>query len=180
MPTVFEGNAKNAIPRQTFDEAVMSAISKEGAFEAVGQSDIEAMLALEKKKDLLGCDDMTCLAEIGGALGAPLMIEFRVARVGDEWAVTSKGVDVVGARVVRRSTDLVQGEAGELLRAVPDLVDRLLRGSTRPDAGSASRPPAGTHQAAASAPGSVEQPAGAEESVPRKPVAPVAKTSAEP
>src|SRR2546428_24124 len=37
----------------------------------LGQSEVNSMLAVEKQRDLLGCaDSVSCLAEIGGALGA--------------------------------------------------------------------------------------------------------------
>ncbi len=42
--------------------------------------DVGAMLDVEKKKELLGCDNTTCVADIGGALGAELVIYGEVGR----------------------------------------------------------------------------------------------------
>src|SRR5262245_20571431 len=35
----------------------------------IARSDIEAMLGLERMKDMLACEDTSCMAQIGGALG---------------------------------------------------------------------------------------------------------------
>jgi hypothetical protein len=41
-----------------------------GGFEVVSGRDVQAMLGFERARELAGCDDLACFAEIGGALGA--------------------------------------------------------------------------------------------------------------
>ena len=44
-------------------------------YEVLAPSDIQAMIGLERMKDLVGCEnDSSCLTELGGALGADLLI----------------------------------------------------------------------------------------------------------
>src|SRR5512138_2927366 len=48
----------------------------------IGQNEIRSMLALDRQRALLGCsDDVSCLAEIGGALGAEMMVLGSVGKI---------------------------------------------------------------------------------------------------
>jgi hypothetical protein len=62
--------------------------------------DIEAMLGLENIKDQLGCDDVACAAQIGGALGAELLLTGRVAKLGDSIIVVLKLIDTQQNKVL--------------------------------------------------------------------------------
>lgn len=55
--------------------------------------DIEALVALEMKKDLLGCDDVACMAEIAGALGADFVLGGAIGQVGGTSLVSVRIVD---------------------------------------------------------------------------------------
>ena len=50
------------------------------------------MLAFEKQRQMLGCADTGCIAEIGGALGVDYIISGKVTRIA------------AGAGLPRRST----------------------------------------------------------------------------
>src|SRR5262245_55246874 len=64
----------------------------------LGQSEISSMLALERQRDLLGCaSDVSCLAEIGGALGAGLLAVGSVGRVGSVFVINVKLLDTNAA-----------------------------------------------------------------------------------
>ena len=78
-------------------------------FRVISSADINAMLSLEKQKDLVGCQDNTsCLSEIGGALGVNDLISGQVGRLGDTFTLTLTLVDTVRAEVRQR----FQAEAG--------------------------------------------------------------------
>src|SRR5262245_15063642 len=58
-------------------ENVASELSASGRVEVVTSSDLNAILGLERQRQLLGCDTeatSNCLAELTGALGAPLLV----------------------------------------------------------------------------------------------------------
>jgi hypothetical protein len=48
-------------------DIVVSEVARHG-YDVISQSDISAMIGFEKQKKMLGCDETSCLAEIGGAL----------------------------------------------------------------------------------------------------------------
>lgn len=68
MPLQSSGLAASSVV--TLDELLVDFVRKLGEHEVIGKSDIDAMLGLENLKDQLGCDEVACAAEIGGALGA--------------------------------------------------------------------------------------------------------------
>ncbi len=75
----------------------------------ISSADLDAMLSLEKQKDLLGCEENTsCLAEIGGALGVELMVAGTIGRLGGSYTLTLTLIDTRRAEVRQR----FQGEAG--------------------------------------------------------------------
>lgn len=74
----------------------------------VSSADINAMLSLEKQKELIGCSEASCLAEIGGALGVDLMVSGAVGKLGDTFTMTMTLVNPQRAEVKQR----FQGTAG--------------------------------------------------------------------
>ena len=71
--------------------------------DVVSSADINAMLSYEKQKDLVGCEsDTACLAEIGGALGADLMLSGAVGKLGDSFNVSLVLVDIRTSSVRQR------------------------------------------------------------------------------
>lgn len=86
-------------------------------FSVISQDDIKAMLALESDKQLLGCDDVSCIAEIGGALGVDYLVTGTVGQVGDTFLVWLKLIDIRQAKVLNRVSESFKGEASDLLRA---------------------------------------------------------------
>jgi len=120
MPTQFDASASN-VP-DLFDDYLLTAVQNTASFEVIGQSDIQSLLGFEAQRDLLGCDDATCIAEIGGALGVDLVLGVRVAKLENDWVLTAKLINMRHTRVDARNNQIVQGEVSDLLRAVPHLV----------------------------------------------------------
>jgi hypothetical protein len=112
------------VPR-LFDEYVLAAVQNAGDYEVIGQDDIAALVGFEKQKDMLGCDDASCIANIGGALGVDRVIAIKIARLEPDWVVTSKLINIKVTRVEARTSDMVVGNVKALLNAVPDIVSKL-------------------------------------------------------
>ena len=68
--------------------------------------DIEAMLEMEKQKDLLGCDDVACMTELGGAVGADYAMNGELAQVAEEYLLSIRIVDTRDS--IARSKSLVE------------------------------------------------------------------------
>jgi len=57
----------------TLNEIMLNEFQEVGDFQVLSSSDILAVLNLELKRMKLGCTEDSCLAELGGALGVPLL-----------------------------------------------------------------------------------------------------------
>ncbi len=84
----------------------------------IGQGEINAMLAVEKQRDVLGCSgEVSCLAEIGGALGADHLTVGSIGRIGNVYLLTLKLVDTRRAVTVRQISEKIDGGAERLIAA---------------------------------------------------------------
>ncbi|MBI3179216.1 MAG: PEGA domain-containing protein, partial [Deltaproteobacteria bacterium] len=73
-----------------------------GPFKAISSQDIRQMLAMEAAKQAVGCDDVVCLAEIGGALGADYMISGSVLLTAEVFLIQLQLMNIKQARVEQR------------------------------------------------------------------------------
>jgi len=87
----------------SIDELVQEAIHDAAGFSVIGRGDIAALLGLERQKQLSGCAaEMSCVAEIGGSLGADFIVVTDVARFGSNNVVNMKLIEVRHAAVLVR------------------------------------------------------------------------------
>ncbi len=115
------------------NEAMLSRLKASKRFSNVlGSSDFKAMLTLEQQKAALGCDDDSCLAELGGALGVPFLFGADVGVVGGRFLLNLKILRVDEATVADRRTTIYASE-GELLEGLDEAVDAVVLGALGPD-----------------------------------------------
>ncbi|MCK5690478.1 hypothetical protein KAI87_14460, partial [Myxococcota bacterium] len=57
-------------------------------YDVFSSNDIKSMLAMDEQKMLMGCSDVSCLAEIGGALGSELMVNTTLGKMGDSFILS--------------------------------------------------------------------------------------------
>ena len=125
LPVQADPSAEGQVPK-LLDEYVLTGVERAaGGASVIGQDDILSLIGFEKQKDLLRCDEGACIADIGGALGAQRLVVVKVARIGAEWVVSSKLIDVAQTRVLRRRTDFVVGESKALLQAMAGMMAQL-------------------------------------------------------
>lgn len=110
---------------KVIDEFVLSELQGVG-FEAIGNDDISVMLGFEKTKDAMGCDDASCAAEIGGALGVDYIVAGKVSTLGSAPVLTLKLVDVRNSRVLARSNRTGSGSESGLPTLVAEAVQELV------------------------------------------------------
>ncbi len=108
------------------EDVILAAVEADPRYDAVGASDLDAMIRLELHKDLLGCSDTVCLAELSGALGGDRSVVVRVTRLGAQWVVSAKLLAVDDAVVTARSIRVATGDEVSLLQTLPETVADLL------------------------------------------------------
>ncbi len=107
-------------------DVMLSELSKRG-YSVVGYSDIQAMLDNEASKSMLACDGTNCLAELGDAMGAKLLLHSSLGRVGSQYVLNFKLIDVEHSAVRNRVTRYVAGiDEGALIAEVTSAVVELM------------------------------------------------------
>jgi TolB-like protein len=140
-----------AVKAELLSEVALTEAAAVGGLEVVGKSDINALLGLEKQKQMLGCgEDTACLAEIGGALGVDYLLTGSLGRLGALYRLDLRLVDAKKARVLDRAGESVTGDEEKLVATVQRGVRRLLA-PVAPAAEKASPTPAAAQGAATAA-----------------------------
>ncbi|MFC1609834.1 PEGA domain-containing protein [Myxococcota bacterium] len=111
------------------DELLLKAVDDRGIYDVVSTDEINALLDFEKQKELAGCNDVTCFAEIGGALGVEQLILGSISKLGDQIIVSLKLVNVSGMKI-QRSQSRTRDNENLYESAVNDALDRLLGSGT--------------------------------------------------
>lgn len=91
----------------------------------ISPDDVRALLQNEANKQLAGCTEDSCLAEVAGALGADVVVTGRVGRIGDGFAVSLTAVDAKKVRSLGRANETWRGDSIALLELAGPMVDRV-------------------------------------------------------
>ena len=95
-------------------------------FEVISGRDIAALLGYESQKmAIYACDETSCLAELGAAIGAEKLLSSQIGRVGDTYIVNLKLIDVKGMRTERRAKETVEGKIDDVIVALRAAVKGL-------------------------------------------------------
>jgi TolB-like protein len=108
-------------------EALAGELRKRPGLQVMSQSDISALLGLEKTKEMLGCTDAGCIAEVGGALGVDRIVHGSIGRVGTSLLVNISSLDAKKGSHAASVSERLKGATDEgFLDALPRIVDDLL------------------------------------------------------
>jgi hypothetical protein len=106
-------------------ELLTTDISRSGKYEVLSASDIGAMIGFERQKELMGCTEDGCLAEIGNALGADYLLEASVGTIGNLRVLALKLIDVKIGKVKARESETLSDD-NELVESGHRLLAKLL------------------------------------------------------
>ena len=104
------------------DELLLAEIEKYGRYKVLGMSDVKAMVGFDKIKDVMGCDDVSCAVQLGGALGVRYIVAGSVTSLEGDIIITLKMLDVQAAVVLDRAT----ADARNNPHNYPDLIARAV------------------------------------------------------
>jgi len=97
-------------------------------YQVIGRDDIQRMFDHEQQKQMVGCDEDSCLAEIGGALGVDLLLAGSMDKVGETLLISIKLINIRTAQVERREAGRLRGATEEdAIDAVAVLFRRLFK-----------------------------------------------------
>jgi hypothetical protein len=112
---------------QLLDDALAGELRKRTGVSVLTQSDVGALLGVEKTRQMLGCTDSGCMAEIGGALGADRVVHGSIGRVGGTLVVNLSALDARKAASAASVSERLRGADEEaFLDVLPTVADALL------------------------------------------------------
>ena len=94
-------------------DAVVLELRKLKRVSVVSMEEVRAMLDLEAQKQLLGCADDSCLAEIADSLGVDGVVIGSLARLGDEHVFGLRRIDQREAKALGQVAQRLKAEDGE-------------------------------------------------------------------
>ncbi len=103
-------------------------LEKTGAFEVLAQSDLSAMLEIERQRDALGCVE-SCLVDLGASLGVDRFVRTHVGRLGETYILELSILNARTARSEGRAYEAVRGGPEKLLELAAVAVRKLPRPS---------------------------------------------------
>src|SRR5512140_3551926 len=72
-----------AVKAELLSEVALTEASRVAGLEVIGKSDIAGIVGFEKQKAMLGCgEELPCIGEIAGALGADYLLLGSLGRLG--------------------------------------------------------------------------------------------------
>jgi hypothetical protein len=95
----------------------------------IAPDQVRALLEKEAEKQLLGCSDDSCFAEIGLALGADLIVKGRVSQLGQSGFGLSLSAVGADGKAAGNVSETWRGESMSLLELLEPMVDRLFASS---------------------------------------------------
>ena len=100
-------------------------VSELGTYDVLATDEINAMIGMEKVKEVAGCDNVACAAQIAGMLGVDEMVTGNVGRLGDNLNLKLTLFDAAAMKVLRRSLKTVRNDEnlfeGVVLEALSEL-----------------------------------------------------------
>jgi hypothetical protein len=98
--------------------SIVAEVRKLGGISVVGMDEVRAMLSHEAEKQLVGCVEDSCLAEIAAALGADTILVGSASRVGDQHFFGLRRIDQNSATVKGQVNQRLERRNGEEFLAV--------------------------------------------------------------
>lgn len=121
---------------------VVEQLHESGRFQVLGRSDLAALVGLERQREVAGCTDSDCAAQIAGALDVRLVGALSIDRLGETSLLSIRIVDTSKTRVLgRASRTLRTGQ--DVAQAVGLLVGALITEYEQTRAEDAPHPVAG-------------------------------------
>ncbi len=118
---------------------VVAELSRRPQFEVLTMADLNAIVARERLKDLMGCDEVSCSYELGGALGAERLLVMKLGAIGDQYLFELSLLDVENSAPLARLTKQVAGGETALPAAVQASVAELLNETQAADQAALAR-----------------------------------------
>lgn len=115
------------IQQKNLNNVVVQELDRVGLFRVISMSEISQMIQYDQLKTAMGCDDESCLAEIGGALGVDMLVSGTIGKIGSTYVLSLKLVDVKSVKILNREERTLSGPAEVLIEHARIATRRLIQ-----------------------------------------------------
>lgn len=127
---------------EAVSESIAAEVRKQPNVQVMTRQELGAVMTLERQKQLLGCQNDACAAEIAGALDVDRAVAGSVAKLGESWTVHLALLDARKAQALAHSDRRKKGSIDDVLDLLPGMVHELFSpmAATLPSADQAPAP----------------------------------------
>lgn len=127
LPVTVGGNVSQAFS-EAATSVVLDNVRQHQRFGSVfSTKDMETLVGMEQKRQLIDCNSASCLAEIGAALGADFVLHGACSRVGSAYVVSLSMTNARTARSEGAATRTLRSEdEADVLATLPGMVAEML------------------------------------------------------
>jgi hypothetical protein len=113
-------------------DVVQGELSMDKTRTVIGRSEIERLLEYETEKQLIGCVDDSCLAEIASAMNVERIISGTMDKVGSSYFVIITELDAINVTTVARVQQRLPLNEDSLFEGIQRMTQELMRQSGSP------------------------------------------------
>jgi len=125
---VLEFASKGGVTPQQMEvlsDMLSTEIRKLGKYSVIGANDIRSTLQLEERRKIMGCNDESCAAEVGGALGVQWIVVGNIGLFGKTYVMNLKLLDARQVKLLGAVSRKIKGGQDELIDVLPEMVRGL-------------------------------------------------------
>jgi hypothetical protein len=112
---------------QSLAELVSAETERQSGARVLGIADLNALLGLQAQRDLVGCSDSDCFADVVAVLNPRYVLAIAMANLGGSQMLTLKVLDPRNATVLSRTTWTAAGaEPSAFAERLPEIVREAL------------------------------------------------------
>jgi hypothetical protein len=113
---------------EVLDSTLAVAVNDAGdGLRVLSANDINAMLGVERMKDAVSCDDVSCAVDIGGALNAELIVTGSIGKLGNKLTINLVLVNIAETAVEARVQETIRDDENMYQDGVRGATQRLFR-----------------------------------------------------
>lgn len=109
------------------NDLVTTELGRAGRYQVISRAEVAALLGYQREQQLLGCQEAACLARLGGALGAELVLAGQIGELGGEFRLSLQVVDARRTVVVARAAQSVPAREDALASAARATLAELVQ-----------------------------------------------------
>ena len=110
------------------EEIILAELYKYKKFNVISKGDVEKILNAEEFKQMIECNDNSCLMEISGALGAEILVSGGIGKMGDLSQLSLKMLNNQDGTVYSRVSRTIEGSDRALINETKSSVMELISG----------------------------------------------------